>query len=435
MRNQIIINSRAEKLKYEIREIVSIAKQIEALGQEITWENIGDPVQKGEDVPDWLKKIVQQEAAKDSSYAYAPTKGLDSTREFLAKLTNERGGIQITKEDIIFFNGLGDAVGKIYGVLAPEARIIGPSPAYPTHSSAEASHSGSAHLTYELDPQNNWLPDLNDLRKKIASYSNIVGILLINPNNPTGAVCQKNHLEEIVKIAKEFNLFIIADEIYINMVYTEQPIAHLSDVIADVCAISMKGISKEFPWPGSRCGWLEFYNLNKDENFRKYFEAIFHSKMLEVSSTTLPQAVIPKIMSDLRYQKHLRRRNNIFKERAESAYSILKTLPEIIVSKPEAAFYLSAVFKDRILKNKQKLNIKNEKIRNFIKEKVSGRNFSLDKRFVYHFLGATGICLVPLTGFETKHLGFRITLLETDKDKFERIFKTVKEKIRDYINS
>ena len=96
-------------LTYEIRNIVEVANYVQSLGKEISWENIGDPIMKGEKVPDWMKDAVKKALDHDMTYAYSPTKGVDSTREYLAAQNNARGGAQITKEDILFFNGLGDA--------------------------------------------------------------------------------------------------------------------------------------------------------------------------------------------------------------------------------------------------------------------------------------------------------------------------------------
>ena len=131
-----ILHAGASNLKYEIREIVGAAHEIEALGQEITWENIGDPVQKGEVPPDWMREIVSGLVDEPDSWAYCDTQGVYEVREFLADRVNSRDGVSVIPDDIIFFNGLGDAVAKVYGFLSREARVLGPSPAYSTHSSA-----------------------------------------------------------------------------------------------------------------------------------------------------------------------------------------------------------------------------------------------------------------------------------------------------------
>jgi aspartate/methionine/tyrosine aminotransferase len=421
----------AEELKYEIREIVAVAKEFQQLGVDITWENIGDPVQKGEKIRGWIKDLIISSMQEDLTYAYSPTKGLDATREFLAERANRNGVVKITKEDIIFFNGLGDAISKIYGQLRKEYRVIGPSPAYSTHSSAEASHAGSEYISYNLDPENHWYPDVNDLRMKVKYNPSISGILLINPDNPTGAVYPKEVLDEIVAIAKEYDLFVVCDEIYINLTYNGKKAVPLADVINGVCGISMKGISKELPWPGARCGWIEVYNADKDPIFAKYVKSIVDDKMLEVCSTTLPQRVIPAIMGDTRYSGHISARNAMYEKRSRIAYDLLKDVKGIRVNQTNGAFYLTVMFRENALTPTQKLGVSNAKAKEKVERIV--KNVALDKRFVYYLLAATGICVVPLTGFNCSLQGFRVTLLESDDTKFAWIFQTLKEKITEYL--
>lgn len=112
-----ILHVGAASLKYEIREIVTAAQQIEALGQEITWENIGDPVHKGEVPPEWIRNIVSDLVHENESWDYCDTQGVPEVRAFLADEVNRRGGVQVTAADIMFFNGLGDAIAKVYGFM------------------------------------------------------------------------------------------------------------------------------------------------------------------------------------------------------------------------------------------------------------------------------------------------------------------------------
>src|SRR5690606_19473624 len=204
-----LLHPGATELVYEIREIVKKATLFQKEGVEIFWENIGDPVQKGTPIPDWVKKIVADLAMDSRSYGYCPTKGVLSTREFLAARTNALGGARITAEDILFCNGVGDAISKVYQYLDPGSRIIGPSPAYSTHSSAEGGHAGQPPITYRLDPENHSYPDMEDLRNQVKYNPGIVGILIINPDNPTGMVYPEKVLREIVALAREYKLFII----------------------------------------------------------------------------------------------------------------------------------------------------------------------------------------------------------------------------------
>ncbi len=428
-----IVHAGSNQLSYEIREIVAVAEDLKKLGVDITWENIGDPITKGEKVPEWIKEIITQLVSQDLTYGYVATRGVESTQVFLADQVNKRGGCQITKNDIVFFNGLGDAVAKIFGFLKREARVIGPSPAYSTHSSAEAAHSGYSHLTYELDPDNNWMPDLDDIENKVKYNDAIAGILIINPDNPTGAVYPREVLEKIIDIARRYKLFVICDEIYAHIVYENASTVHLSEVIGDVPGIALRGISKEYPWPGARCGWLEIFNQDKFPMFKQYIQSIVSAKMLEVCSTSLPQYSIPKVIGDPRYLAHLAHRKKMFEERVDEAYDILTQTPALKIIKPKGAFYMAVLFQEGILNQNQKLDIKDLKVREYIEEKVKG--VEVDKRFVYYLLGATGICVVPLTGFCCSRKGFRITLLETNDDKRRWTWETISKAVDEYVHS
>jgi alanine-synthesizing transaminase len=427
-----IVHEGAEQLTYEIREIVAVADELRGLGIDITWENIGDPIEKGEKLPQWIKDIVIDLVSQDKTYGYVASQGVTETRQFLAEQVNKRGGYQITKDDIVFFDGLGDAVAKIFGFLKREARVIGPSPAYSTHSSAEAAHSGYEHLTYELDPYNKWMPDLKDLENKIKYNDSIAGMLIINPDNPTGAVYPREILEKMVDIARRYKVFMLCDEIYANIVYSKCKTAQLSEVIDEIPGMALHGISKEVPWPGARCGWIEVFNQDK-LNFKRYVKSLINAKMLEVCSTSLPQYAIPFIMGDPRYDEHLEKRRLMFEKRAFEAWKIFSDIDGILVNKPQGSFYMSVLFKDNVLNDHQTLPIADPKVKKYIENKVKG--VEVDKRFVYYLLGATGICVVPLTGFCCDRKGFRITLLEMDDEKRIWTFETIVESIKTYIES
>jgi aspartate/methionine/tyrosine aminotransferase len=344
------------------------------------------------------------------------------------------GHVQITPEDIIFFNGLGDAIARAYSAIRVDARIIMPEPTYSTHLLAEVLHASFPPNTYRMNPYRDWAPDIRELEQKVRSYKSIVGILVINPDNPTGFVHSPEALQQIVKIAREYDLFLIFDETYINIVYNGKSTVNLSDIIEDVPGISMKGISKEFPWPGSRCGWMEVYNVHKDEKFERYFSTIVNQKMSEVCSTTLPQMAIPKIMTHPEYKKYLDSRVRHYERLSNIAYNSLKDVPYLIVNRSNGAFYMSVVFNEASLNDRQTLPIKQPEIRQYV-EKLTSERIEYDKRFVYYLLGSTGICVVPLTSFFTSVPGFRMTLLDRDADKFEYIMKTLAEKTVEYIES
>ena len=420
-------------LTYEIRNIVMIAKKMQEYGMKIIWENIGDPVQKGEKIPDWMKDVLVDILREDASYAYSPTKGMDDTRQFIAEKTNVRGKVQISPEDVIFFNGLGDAIARAYSSIQVDARMIMPEPTYSTHLMAEVLHASFPPNTYRMNPYNNWHPDLRELEQKVRSHRAIVGILIINPDNPTGFVYPVEALEQVVRIARENDLFVISDETYINIVYNQKTTVPISDVIGDVPAIAMKGISKELPWPGARCGWMEVYNADKDPIFARFINTILHQKMSEVCSTTLPQMAIPRIMTHPEYKNYLRQRTQHYEKLSAIAYGVLKDVPFVIANRTNGAFYMTVLFNESVLNERQSLPIENPDLKNYIEKLTHGVEY--DKQFVYYLLAATGICVVPLTSFFSPLLGFRMTLLDKDVDEFEFVVKTLAAKIAEYINS
>lgn len=430
---QRLLEEGAGELSYEIRGIVEKALTLERHGREIRWENIGDPVAKGARIPAWMKEIIGGLIAQDRSYGYCHSMGTRATREYLAARTNGLGGAQIGADDVLFFNGLGDAISTLYGQLAPEARVIVPSPVYSTHSSAEAAHARSEPITFRLDPERGWQPDLDDLHAKVRDHPEIVGLLVINPDNPTGMVYPRAALERIVEIAAEFDLFVISDEIYSRITYGGAQSTVLAEIIGERPGIAMKGISKDLPWPGSRCGWLEFYNRGGSPRFAALCAALCNAKMVEVCATTLPQLAIPPIYEHPEYPAYRRRVNAEIGERSRFLIDTLRQIPQLFVSDAGGAFYHTVVFRDDALAGDQRLEIDDPAIRSLVEGWVEG--VQLDYRFVYYLLAATGICVVPASSFCSPLHGFRITALEENPELMRDTIRRLGGAIRDYLAS
>lgn len=433
MRQQLLSEG-AKELSYEIREIVKKAEQVKSLGREIYWENIGDPIQKNHVLPQWIRQIIADLSLQNDAYSYCPSKGILETRKFLADQTNRLGGAQITPDDICFFNGLGDAIAKVYQFITLTSRVIGPSPAYSTHSSAEAAHAGHEPLTYKLDPANKWYPDLDDLYNKVKYNPNVVGILIINPDNPTGMVYPLETLKRIVAIAREFNLFLLCDEIYLNITYNGVRTYALAEIIEDVPGIAMRGISKEVPWPGARCGWMEYYNRDKDEGFNRFCQALDNAKMIEVCSTKLPQLAIPRILGDSRFQAYREQTNQNIGRRSKIISEILGSIPQLTFNETFGAFYNTIIFREGTLKAGQQMKINEQHIRSLVENWVQD-DMPLDKRFVYYLLGAKGVCVVPISSFCSELQGFRVTLLEENEEILAQTFTAIRDGITEYLAS
>ncbi|WP_027000078.1 pyridoxal phosphate-dependent aminotransferase [Eisenibacter elegans] len=432
---QTLLREGANELSYEIRGIVKKAEQLQAMGLPIYWENIGDPIQKNNQVPQWMKDIVMALLQDNNTYGYCHSKGVLATREFLAAETNALGGVQITPDDILFFNGLGDAIGKIYQYLRPTARIIGPSPAYSTHSSAEAAHANHHPLTYKLDPDNHWYPDMDDLYQKVKYNPNIVGILIINPDNPTGMVYPPEILRRFVEIAREFSLFLISDEIYLNIHYNGQTPLALAQFIQDVPGIAMRGISKEIPWPGARCGWVEYYNRQVDAQFAQLCNTLDNAKMIEVCATKLPQLALPLIKQDPRYAPYRMAENAKIGRRSKIIADILGGVPAIKFNETFGAFYNTIIFREGTLRpsGQQRMHIAHKGAADLLGQWLQAPNLAPDKAFVYNLLAAKGVCVVPISSFCSDLQGFRVTLLEEDEALLTHIFTSIRAGIEEYI--
>ena len=174
-------------------------------------------------------------------------------------------------------------------------------------------------------------------------------------------------------------------------------------------------------------------NRNRDDVFDTYVNSLLASKRLEVCSTTAPQLSIPRVMGDERYLGHLKRRADIFEARANQAHAALSGIDGVHVNCPAGAFYMTALFEDGSLNDRQALPIQNDAVKQMVASIVAGT--PNDQRFVYYLMAATGICVVPLSGFYCKRDGFRITLLECDDEKRAWTLQTLADALREYLAS
>ncbi len=437
---QKLKNERVKLLKYGIREITLVIDKIKQIDSNFVTnpENIGDPIKKGWVVPQYVKDLLKKEVQEnDLAWGYVHSRGLLSAREFVvADAKRCYVNSKLLVDDIVFANGLGSAIGNIYTVLPPNARIIGPEPSYPTHASLEGFSTGGDRIAYECDPKRGWRINFEDLKKKLVDNEGVTGILIINPNNPTGAVYPREDLEKVVELAKKYNLFIIADEIYFRLVYNGKIFHHMSAVVGgEVPLIIMRGISKDIPWPGSRCGWLEFHNVDLDEQFGIYVAAIKQRILLEVCATAMPQWILPKLYVYPEYDKCLDGYKALLERNSNIISDILNSIPGVRCNKANGAFYIVVVFEEDILNDKQTLYIENKGVKKYIEVEVAKPGIALDKRFVYYLLASTGIVVTPATDFYTKHNGFRVTTLEKNEKKLRETYEKIKQAIIYYIES
>ena len=241
-------------------------------------------------------------------------------------------------------------------------------------------------------------------------------------------------LEKIVRLARDYQLILVSDEIYNNITYHDTRSFALSEFIEDVPGVALSGISKELPWPGARCGWMEFYNRQVDQDFSDLCRALEDVKMTEVCATTLPQMAIPLIMSDPRYKEYRLKLNQEIGVRGKKIAEILGSNPYIHFNETFGAFYNTIVFKEGVLKSDQSIKSANPDINQLLDDWITP-NMALDKRFAYYLLATSGVCVVPLSSFHSDLLGFRVTLLEEDTDLLVEIFGKIAAAIQEYCSS
>ncbi len=247
---EIAAASRLENVRYAIRDLACYADEVARQGHKILPLNIGDPNVFDFVTPAHLIEAVYK-AMRDGKNGYAPSQGV---KEALEAIRGEaaRKGIS-TVQDVFVTTGVSETVDLcLMALLNPGEDLLTPSPDYPLYSAVLAK-MGMRLNTYDLNEEDGWQPDLDDIKRKITSRTR--GIVLINPNNPTGAVCTRAMLKSIAELARQHNLVIFADEIYDKLIIDDDEHIAMASVAPDVPVITFGGLSKNYLAPGWRIGW------------------------------------------------------------------------------------------------------------------------------------------------------------------------------------
>ena len=255
--------TRTDNIKYAIRDLVVEAQKF----QDVLYLNIGDPNQYDSTTPEHMLKAVE-EAMKRNLNGYAPAEGILEAREAISQDAKAKN-IQCTANDVIITTGVSEAIELALSALVnPGENFLIPVPGYPLYS-ALVSKLGTEMNTYELSESSGWQPDLDSIKRSINDKTK--AIIVINPNNPTGSVCDKNTLHGILDLAAENNLVVFADEIYDKLIYQGKTTA-IASISKDVPVITLNGLSKSYLVPGWRIGWMIFHDPH--EVMSEYISAI-----------------------------------------------------------------------------------------------------------------------------------------------------------------
>ena len=262
-------NDILEGVRYEIRgELASRAVELERQGYEIISLNIGNPGLFGYRTPETMRLAMIENLGQ--SEAYCHQKGIFPAREAVVMQQQERGVMDVTVEDVFMGNGVSECIDlSLRALLNSGDEVLVPSPDYPLWSASVALNHGTP-IYYGCLPENNFQPDPDEIRKLITPRTR--GIVLINPNNPTGAVYSRDLLEEIARIAEQNRIVVFADEIYDEMLYGDAEHIPMATLVNGTLCATFNGLSKIYRACGYRVGWIAF--SGNRENAKNYLHAV-----------------------------------------------------------------------------------------------------------------------------------------------------------------
>ena len=320
---------------YDIRgPVLDKAREMEDEGQHIIKLNIGNIAAFGLEPPD---EIVQDMIRNlPHSAGYTDSKGLFAPRKAVVHYTQEKQIRGVTVDDVYLGNGASELiVMSVNALLNDGDEVLVPSPDYPLWTAAVAL-SGGTPVHYLCDEQSEWFPDIADIRAKITPATR--GIVVINPNNPTGALYPESLLREIVELAREHQLIVFADEIYDKTVYdgaTHTSIASLAD---DVLFVTFNGLSKNYRSCGYRAGWMVV--SGEKRHARDYIEGLNMLASMRLCANTPGQLAIQTALGGYQSIKDLVAPTGRLCRQRDLAYQLLSDIPGVSVVKPKAALYM-----------------------------------------------------------------------------------------------
>jgi len=328
----------SEKLRhvcYEIRgPALQEAKKLEEEGHRITKLNIGNPGAFGFEAPEEILKDVILNLPE--SQAYSDSKGLFSARKAVMHETQRLGVPGVDIEDIYLGNGVSELIVMAMQALLNDGdEILIPAPDYPLWTAAVTLSGGKA-VHYRCDESSDWNPDLQDIKSKINSRTR--GIVVINPNNPTGAVYTPDLLKGIVKLAEEKDLIIFADEIYDKILYDDAKHTPLATLSEDILVVTFNGLSKSYRVAGFRSGWL--YLSGAKKRARDYIEGLEILSNMRLCSNVPAQQAIQTALGGYQSINELIMPGGRLREQRDIAWKMLNDIPGVSCVLPKGAIYL-----------------------------------------------------------------------------------------------
>ncbi|MCU7496202.1 MAG: aminotransferase class I/II-fold pyridoxal phosphate-dependent enzyme [Ignavibacteria bacterium] len=382
---------RTENVTYAVRDVVVIANEVAKSGKEMLYLNIGDPNIFDFQPPRHMIEATYK-AMLQNLNGYSPSSGIKEAVSAIEAEANRKGIDNV--QDIFVTTGASEAIDLALTSLVNEGEnVLTPTPGYPLYT-AISSKLRMVENPYYLDEANGWQPDIEDIKSKINDKTR--AIILINPNNPTGALYTTEVLHQIIDLALEHNLVIFADEIYDKLLYDGKKHVSIASLNKDVPVITFGGLSKNYMVPGFRIGWGII--SGRREGLKKYMEALNKLLRARLSANHPEQYAIKAALEG--DHSHLTEALKKLTVRRDMTVNMLNAIPGISCVKPEGAFYAFP-----------KINLEQP-----------------DLHFVSELIREAGVVLVHGSGFGqvpgTKH--FRVVFLPNEQI-LEKAYKKIAE--------
>ena len=383
---------------YDIRgPIMDAARQMEDEGQKIIKLNLGNLAVFGFDAPE----EIQQDMIRNlpNSAGYSDSKGIFGARKAVMHETQKQGIVGVTLDDVYLGNGASELITMATNALLDNGdELLLPMPDYPLWTAA-TSLSGGKPVHYLCDEANGWMPNLDDIRSKITPRTK--GIVVINPNNPTGVMYSDELLKQIILIAREHGLVIMADEVYDKVLYDGVKHTAMASLSTDVLTLTFNSLSKSYRSCGYRAGWMV---VSGDKSFAKdYIEGLNMLSNMKLCSNVPGQWAIQTALGGYQSINELVGEGGRLRRQRDLAYELITAIPGVSCVKPQAALYMFPKLDPVIYPIKD------------------------DRQFFLELLKATRVMLVQGTGFNwpaPDH--FRIVFLPHEDDLREAIDRIAK---------
>jgi len=398
---KVKVAERAKAIEYAIRDVIVNAGPITKTGKKIFYLNIGDPVAFDFSTPEHIKQALI-EAVQSGDNFYSPSEGVPELRQAIAEKEKRVNDVDVPPENVLITSGVSEGIQMLIAALIEKGdEILVPGPAYSPYISYAKAYNGTP-ITYETVEEENWQPNIDDLRSKISEKTR--AIVIINPNNPSGALYRRKMVKQMLDVAGEHDLLVLSDEIYDQIRYVEDYVS-TSHLAKDLPVVGLNGFSKVYLMTGWRLGYMYFHEPNGElQELQKTIEK--EQRIRICASTPVQMAGIAALRGP---QDHVKEMVEKLRTRRDYAWKRLNEIEGVNCAKPEGAFYV------------------------FPKIHDVGSKWKTDMEFAVELLKETGVLLVHGSGFDpiygAGHVrGVFLPPIETLEQAFNEVERFMKKK-------